>query len=289
MAPTKLKELKEQLHELLDRRIIRPSVPPLGAPILFVKKKDGSMILSIYYRKLNKGEAQVAFEDCASYSEEEEVDLNLRHQIWFEFLKDYDITILYHPGKANMVEDTLSRKAESMGSLAFITMKQPLAMDIHALANRLRLDIPEWKLEHITMDFVERLCTLQSRQMSYANKKARDVAFMGGGGGEKVLLRVSYMTGVMIFGKKGKLTPMFIGPFEVLETVSKVAYTLAFPPNLLRFHLVFHVSILWKNHEDKLHVLDFSTVHLDENPAYEDESVTILDRQVRKLKSKDFE
>ncbi|KAL4013702.1 hypothetical protein IC575_025885 [Cucumis melo] len=54
MAPAELKELKVQLQELLDKGFIRPSVSPWGAPVLFVKKKDGSMRLCIDYRKLNK-------------------------------------------------------------------------------------------------------------------------------------------------------------------------------------------------------------------------------------------
>ena len=54
MAPLELKELKIQLHELLDKGFIRPSVSPWGAPILFVKKKDGYMRLCIDYRELNK-------------------------------------------------------------------------------------------------------------------------------------------------------------------------------------------------------------------------------------------
>nr|GFB16197.1 putative reverse transcriptase domain-containing protein [Tanacetum cinerariifolium] len=54
MAPIELKELKDQLQELLERGFIRPSVSPWGAPVLFVKKKDGSMRLCINYRELNK-------------------------------------------------------------------------------------------------------------------------------------------------------------------------------------------------------------------------------------------
>jgi hypothetical protein len=54
MAPLELKELKEQLQELLDRGFIHPSVSPWGAPVLFVKKKDESMRLCIDYRELNK-------------------------------------------------------------------------------------------------------------------------------------------------------------------------------------------------------------------------------------------
>ncbi|KAL0543776.1 hypothetical protein IC582_018881 [Cucumis melo] len=54
MAPAELKELKVQLQELLDKGFIRPSVSPSGVPVLFVKKKDGSMRLCIDYRELNK-------------------------------------------------------------------------------------------------------------------------------------------------------------------------------------------------------------------------------------------
>jgi hypothetical protein len=54
MAPTELKKLKEQLRELIDKGFIRPSVSPWGAPVLFVKKKDGSMRLCIDYQELNR-------------------------------------------------------------------------------------------------------------------------------------------------------------------------------------------------------------------------------------------
>ena len=54
MAPAELKELQVQLQDLVDKGFIRPSVSPWGAPVLFVRKKDGSMRLCIDYRKLNQ-------------------------------------------------------------------------------------------------------------------------------------------------------------------------------------------------------------------------------------------
>jgi hypothetical protein len=53
MVPSELKELKKQLEDLVDRGFIRPSVSPWGAPVLFVRKKDGSLRLCINYRELN--------------------------------------------------------------------------------------------------------------------------------------------------------------------------------------------------------------------------------------------
>ena len=54
MAPAELKELKVQMEEMVNKGFVRPSMSPWGAPVLFVKKKDGSMRLCIDYRELNK-------------------------------------------------------------------------------------------------------------------------------------------------------------------------------------------------------------------------------------------
>ena len=93
----------------------------------------------------------------------------------------------------------------------------------------------------------EKLLVAQSRQREYADRKVRDLEFMEG---EQVLLKVSPMKGVMRFGKRGKLSLRYIGRFEVLKRMGKVAYELALPPGLSGVHPVFHVSMLKRYHGD---------------------------------------
>ncbi|XP_070028949.1 uncharacterized protein [Nicotiana sylvestris] len=106
--------------------------------------------------------------------------------------------------------------------------------------------------------------------------------------GEKKLIKVLPMKSVMRFGGTGKLSPRFIGPLDILERIRKAAYRLELPPSLLGAHAVFHVSIIQKYHEDRSHVLDFITGHIDEDLTYKEEPVAILDRQVQKLRSNDI-
>ena len=75
--------------------------------------------------------------------------------------------------------------------------------------------------------------------------------------GDKVFLRVAPMKGVMRFEKKGKLSPRFVGSFEVLERVGEVTYRIALPPALSRIHNVFHESMLRKYIPDPSHVLSY--------------------------------
>ncbi|XP_070017377.1 uncharacterized protein [Nicotiana sylvestris] len=124
----------------------------------------------------------------------------------------------------------------------------------------------------------EWLRTTQSRQKSYTDQKVCDVVYIAG---KKVLLRVSPINGVMRFGKKGKLSPRYIGLFEVLERIGEVAYKLTLPHSLSSVHPVFHVSMLRKYFGEPSHVLDFSTVQLDGDLTYDMELVAILDWQVK--------
>ncbi|GAV92779.1 Chromo domain-containing protein [Cephalotus follicularis] len=90
----------------------------------------------------------------------------------------------------------------------------------------------------------------------------------------------------MRFGKKGKLTPRFIGPFEILERVGPVAYRLALPPSLADVHNVFHVSMLRKYHPDPSHVLQWEPLELRTDLSFEEIPIRILDRRIKQLRSK---
>ncbi|XP_070029115.1 uncharacterized protein [Nicotiana sylvestris] len=154
-------------------------------------------------------------------------------------------------------------------------------LELAAIVRALKI----WRHYLYSVSCKDRLRTVQSRQKSYTNQKVCDVSFIVG---EKVLLKVSPIKGVMRFEKKGKLSLRYIGPFEVLQRIGNVAYKHALPPSLSSVHPVFHVSMLQKYVGNLSHVLDFSTVHLEGSLTCDVELVAILGRQVRKLRSKDI-
>ena len=104
--------------------------------------------------------------------------------------------------------------------------------------------------------------------------------------GDKVFLKVSPWKGVLRFGRRGKLRPRYIGPYEIIARVGPVAYRLDLPPELSKVHNVFHVSMLCKYIPDPSHVLRDQPVQLKENMTYEETLVQIVDRKEQVLRSK---
>ena len=90
----------------------------------------------------------------------------------------------------------------------------------------------------------------------------------------------------MRFRKNGKLSPKFIGPYEVIEKVGPMAYRLALPPKLEKIHNVFHVSMLRRYRSDPSHVVSSETIELRPYLTYEEEPMEILAREVKELRSK---
>ena len=92
--------------------------------------------------------------------------------------------------------------------------------------------------------------------------------------------------GVVKFGKQGKLSLRFIGPFETLERVSIVAYQLALPPSMSCVHEVFHVSMLRRYTPNPAHVVDWGEIEVDTYGTFEEGPVRIVDSRDQVLQSK---
>ena len=96
-----------------------------------------------------------------------------------------------------------------------------------------------------------------------------------------MFLIVSPWKKILRFGRKGKLSPRFIGPYEVLESIGPVAYRLALPSELAKLHDVFHVSMLRRYCSDPSHILPVQDIQVQEDFTFDEEPKAILDREIR--------
>ncbi|KAJ9539430.1 hypothetical protein OSB04_032163 [Centaurea solstitialis] len=240
-------------------------------------------------------------------------NLNMRQRRWLDVVKDYDCEILYHPGKANVVADALSRKARHvllrvpLMRLTEFRLPSFLTGTFHAsigmppyemlYGRRCRTpicwgevgqrelgstEIVQKTTKGIEM-IQERLRAAQSRQKSYADKRRSDLEFQVG---DNVLLKVSPWKGVIRFWKRGKLGPRFIGPFKVVARVGKVAYRLELPPELSQIHDTFHVSQLRKCLADDTAHVPIDDIQVDERLNYIERPIAVLERKIRTLRNK---
>ncbi|WMV58696.1 hypothetical protein MTR67_052081 [Solanum verrucosum] len=118
------------------------------------------------------------------------------------------------------------------------------------------------EMVHVSIEKIrvirERLRTTQSQQKSYADVR------------------------------KGKLSPRFVGPYEILRRVDKDSYELDLPNELTLVHPMFHVSMLKKCSEDPSTIVPLEGLEIMENLDYEEVLVEILDRQVKRLRNKEI-
>jgi len=143
------------------------------------------------------------------------------------------------------------------------------------------------KLIQATTDKVkviqERMKAAQSRQKSYADRRRRPLEFRVS---DHVFLRISLTKGIARFGKAGRLSLRYIGPYPITQRVGEVAYQLELPTERQRVHNVFHVSQLRKYISEPSHVIEPDPIQLQEDLSYEEQPVQILDRREKHLRRK---
>ena len=94
--------------------------------------------------------------------------------------------------------------------------------------------------------------------------------------GEKAFLRVSPWKGVIRFSQKGKLSPRYIGPYEILERIGPLAYRLALPQEMAQIYDMFHVSMLRRYRSDPAYILKNQEVEITDDLSYIEEPIKII-------------
>ncbi|KAA3473973.1 ty3-gypsy retrotransposon protein [Gossypium australe] len=289
-----------------------------------------------------------------------------RHYL-FELLKDYELVIDYHPGKANVAADALSRKSfcalQAMSTqidlydddlvLAELKNSELIQLILNKADNSrltihpgstkmyndlkqfywwhgMKRDISDFVLEQIKLAklYSSEIVRLHGVLLSIVSdrdprftsrfwKKLQEAlgtklhfstafhpqtdgqseriiqilkdmlrCYIEFKAGNKVFLKVSPWKKILRFGRKGKLSLRFIGPYKIIERIGPVAYRLLLPPELEKIHNVFHVSMLRRYRSNPSHVIAPIEVEIQSDLSYREEPIRILARETKDLRNK---
>ncbi|KAL4366463.1 hypothetical protein GQ457_05G035950 [Hibiscus cannabinus] len=214
-----------------------------------------------------------------------EKELYMRQRRWLELLKDYDLSIEYHP------VDLRKAVARQYFNISCVSIAEASIQRAPVCWAETRqklsplVDILKGTTEKVKL-ICDQLKIASDRQKSYVDLKCREIEYVVG---DRVFLKVSPWKKVMRFGRKGKLSPRYIGPYEIVERVGSVAYRLLLPPELERIHDVFHVSMLRKYRSDPSHVMPVEEIELNPDLSYDEEPVEILASDSKVLRGRTIE
>ena len=131
----------------------------------------------------------------------------------------------------------------------------------------------------------EKIKASHDRQKNYYGRRRKPLDFQEG---EHVFLKVSPVTGVGRALKSRKLTPKYLGPYQILKKVGPVAYQIALPPSLSNLQPVFHVSQLRRYNPDPSDVLALDEIQVNDNLTYKAQPQKIADRRMKSLRGKEI-
>nr|GEU48435.1 hypothetical protein [Tanacetum cinerariifolium] len=284
LAPSKMKELADQLQELSDKGFIRPSPSPWGALVLFVKKKDESFRMCIDYRYQ---QLRVREEDIPKTT------FRMRYGHYEFLVMPFGLT------NTPAVFMDLVNQTEAL---------KPENLSAEVVGGMIRKDLPKEKLEPRTdgticlnnKSWVPFFGDLRALIMHESHKSKYSIHLEVGDvqltspeivhDTTKKIVQIKSKIQAACDRKKSyanlkrKLNPRYVGPFKVLSKVGDVAYRLELPHQLSQVHKTFHVSNLKKCLSDKSLVNPLDELHVDDKLHFVEEPMEIMVREIKQLK-----